>query len=128
MDPASARRDRIPGFRGPPWESTVGWARPTLVGPILLGLSAVLSVYFAGFQLPGADEGALLTNAMKLLRGGVFYRDVDAYPFPLAAYLAASAFSVFGEHLSVSRALAGLLFCATVLALYATALRLVDRR
>jgi len=27
---------------------------------------------------------------MKLLRGGVFYRDVDAYPFPLATYLLAA--------------------------------------
>ena len=98
------------------------------MGPTLLVLSAALSYYYAGYQLPGADEGALLTNAAKLLRGGVFYRDIDAYPFPLATYLAASAFGAFGEHLSVSRALAGLLFCVTLLALYATALHLVDRR
>ena len=41
-----------------------------------------MSAIFAGYRLGGNDEGALLTAAGKILRGGVFYRDIDAYPFP----------------------------------------------
>lgn len=104
------------------------WARPTVVAPILLVLSAALSAYFAEYRLPSADEGALLTNSAKLVRGAVFYADVDAFPFPLASYLLAAAFAVFGEHLIVSRALAALFFCATTLSLYAIALHLIDRK
>ncbi len=104
------------------------WARPTIVAPILLVLSAALSAYFAQYRLPSADEGALLTNSAKLVRGAVFYADVDAYPFPFASYLLTAAFAVFGEQLAVSRALAGLFFCATTVSLYAIALHLIDRK
>lgn len=110
------------------WQGEAAWARPAVVAPTLLILSAALSAYFSDYRLPSADEGALLTNAAKLVRGAVFYADVDAYPFPLASYLLAGAFTLFGEHLSVSRALAGLFFCATTLAMYGIALQLVGRR
>ncbi len=104
------------------------WARPMLVAPVLLLLSAALSYYFAGYRLPSADEGALLTNAAKLVHGGVFYRDVNAYPFPFASYLLAAAFALFGEHLSIARACAGLFFSATTVSLYAIALHPLDRK
>jgi hypothetical protein len=77
--------------------------------------------------LPPNDEGALLTNAAKILQGGVFYRDIDAYPFPAAPYLLALAMRIFGEQLAVARGLALLLFVAVLLALYAASLRLFDR-
>ena len=78
--------------------------------------------------MPVPDEGALLTAAVKLLHGGVFYRDVDAYAFPGVSYLLAGMMSIFGEHLSVARALAGSFFCTSVLGVYACALTLMDRR
>ena len=78
--------------------------------------------------LPPNDEGALLTNAAKILRGGVFYRDIDAYPFPGATYLLAAAMAVFGEHVAVARALAALLFCGIVLSLYVASLAVLDAR
>jgi hypothetical protein len=102
--------------------------RPRVFAPILLALGALLSVWYAGFRLGGNDEGALLTAAGKILRGGVFYRDIDAYPFPGAHYLLAAAMAAFGEHLGVARALATAVFCALLLVLYAASLLLLDRR
>jgi len=103
-------------------------ARPRLVACALIVLGALVSCWFAGYRLGGNDEGALLTAAAKILRGGVFYRDIDAYPFPGAHYLLALAMGIFGEHLAVSRALAGVVYCGVLVALYAVALQLVDRR
>jgi hypothetical protein len=102
--------------------------RPGVFLPLLLALGAAVSLWFADHRLPSADEGGLLTNAMKLLRGGVFYRDVDAYPFPLATYLLAGWMALFGEHLSVSRGLATLFYLLTLAALYVSALDLLGRR
>jgi hypothetical protein len=76
--------------------------------------------------LPPNDEGALLTNAAKILQGRVFYRDIDAYPFPGAPYLLALAMRLCGEHLSVARALAVALFEVVLLALYGASLHLLD--
>jgi hypothetical protein len=93
--------------------------------PALALAGAAAAVAFAGSRLGGNDEGALLTAAGKLLRGGVFYRDVDAYPFPGAHYLLAGAMALFGEHLAVARALGGALFVGVVVSLYALALPLL---
>ena len=102
--------------------------RPICFAPILLALSGLLSYLWADRTMPVPDEGALLTAAVKILRGGVFYRDVDAYAFPGVSYLLAGAMSIFGEHLSVARAIAGAIFCATVLGVYACALALMDEK
>lgn len=101
--------------------------RPAFVAPVLAGASLVLSFQMASYRLAGSDAGALLTAASRILRGGVFYRDVDSYPFPLAAYALALVMRLFGETVGVSRGLAAVVFAATVLALYATALRLLGR-
>ena len=94
-----------------------------------LGLAgAALSWWFATHTRPMWDEGAVLTAAAKLLRGGVFYRDIDAYWFPGSAYLAAFAMKLFGEHLSVARILAAISYLGMLLGLYALALRLVGPR
>ena len=69
----------------------------------------------------------MLTNAAKLLHGGVFYRDVDAYPFPGSHYLLAGAFALFGEHLAVARGLAACVFAGIVAALYLAALPVLGR-
>jgi hypothetical protein len=103
-------------------------SRPTHFAPILLALSVSLSYIYADRAMPVPDEGALLTAAAKLLHGGVFYRDVDAYAFPGVSYLLAGMMSIFGEHLSVARALAGSFFCTIILGVYACALTLMDRR
>jgi len=96
---------------------------------VALGLAAAaLSWWFATHTQPMSDEGAVLTAAAKLLRGGVFYRDVDAYWFPGSAYLAALAMKGFGEHLSVARILAAVSYLGMVLSLYALALRVVGPR
>lgn len=102
--------------------------RPSWFAPLLLALAAGLSYVFADRNLPIPDEGALLTAAVKVLHGGVFYRDVDAYALPGATYLLVGAMSIFGEHLSVARALAGSIFCAMTLGVYACALTLVDAK
>ncbi len=112
---------------GPAAFLTVGATRPGVFLPLLLLLSAALSAWYAGRSLPFSDEGAVLTAAAKILRGAVFYRDVDAYWGPGSAYLLAGSMALFGEHLSVARALAAVLFCVTVGSLYLTSLRLLDR-
>ena len=102
--------------------------RPIWFAPLLLALSATLSYVYADRNMPVSDEGALLTAAVKILHGGVFYRDVDAYAFPGVSYLLAGMMSLFGEHLSVARALAGAFYCATVVGVYACAIALVDQK
>ena len=104
------------------------WAQPRLFGPVLLLASVVISGWFAMRQLPLPDEGQVLTAASKILRGGIFYRDIDVYPFPGASYLVALAMGVFGEHLTVARLLAGAVYCGIVLSLYLAALQILDRR
>jgi hypothetical protein len=101
--------------------------RPALFAPSLAALGLLLSLWFMNGGLPPNDEGALLTNAAKILQGGVFYRDIDAYPFPAAPYLLALAMRGFGEHLSVARGLAALVFEIVLLALYAASLHLLSR-
>jgi len=104
------------------------WLQRPAVFALLLGLLGLcLSAAVADRGLPANDEGALLTGAAKILRGGVYYRDIDAYPFPGAAYLLAGAMALFGEHLSVARALAALTYVAAILSLYAVALGLLGR-
>jgi 4-amino-4-deoxy-L-arabinose transferase-like glycosyltransferase len=58
------------------------------------------------------------------LRGAVFYRDLDAYPFPAPTYLLAAAMAIFGEDVAVARALAALCYCGIGLCAYACALAL----
>ncbi len=102
--------------------------RPERFGPVLVAAAALLCWWYADLRLAGADEGAQLTAAARILRGDVFYRDIDAYPLPGSHYLLALAFRIFGVHLSVSRALEGVVFCILVAILYATSLRLLNRR
>ena len=110
------------------WRVSLEWLqRPVLFAPVLLLLGFAISAGVADRGLPANDEGALLTAAAKILRGAVFYRDIDAYWFPGAAYLLAFAMGIFGEHLSVARALAAIVFAGVSLSLYLAALQLLDR-
>ena len=96
------------------------WAwlqRPAVFAALLAILGGAISAAVADRGLPANDEGALLTNAAKLLRGAVYYRDIDAYPFPGAAYLLAGAMGLFGEHLSVARALAAIVYVTAIVGL-----------
>jgi hypothetical protein len=99
-----------------------------IFAPLLVALGAGLSFWFANRGLPIPDEGAILTNAAKILRGAVFYREIDAYPFPGATYCLAWFMKLFGEHLSVARGLAAFLYCAMLLSLYLASLPLLGRR
>jgi len=102
--------------------------RPAVCGALLALLALALSLALADRGLPPNDEGALLTNAARILRGGVYYRDIDSYPFPGAAYLLAGAMALAGERVAVGRLLAAGLFALTVASLYAAASLLLERR
>lgn len=102
--------------------------RPVVLLPLLVALAAGASSCYVDSRLPTPDEGGLLTAAAKILRGSVFYRDLDAYPFPGSYYLLAFAMWLFGEHLSVARWLAALLYCSWVASLYCGSLHLLDRK
>jgi hypothetical protein len=103
------------------------WLSPRFVVPVLIVSGALVSLWLAGQRLPASDEGALLTQAARILRGEIYYRDIDAYPFPLAPYLLAAAMGAFGEHLSVARSLGAATFIGILLALYSIALPLLGR-
>jgi hypothetical protein len=105
--------------------TTASINRPTLVAPVLALVSLAVSIQMAPYRLAGSDAGALLTAASRILRGGVFYRDIDSYPFPAAAYLLAFVMNLFGESVAVARGMAAVLFVVTVLSLYAIALRVL---
>jgi hypothetical protein len=103
-------------------------SRPAFFAPVLLILAALISVWFANHGLPTNDEGVVLTWAAQILRGKIFYREIDAYQFPGASYFLAFWMHLLGEHLAVARALAGAVYCSVVLILYFTALKLLDRK
>jgi len=103
-------------------------ARAVGVAVALALAATALSFWFASHTRPWEDEGAVLTAAARILRGGVFFRNVDAYWLPGSAYLLAFGMRIFGEDLWVARALAGACYVATVLALYVLALRVVGFR
>jgi hypothetical protein len=94
---------------------------------VLLLLGLLLSLWFLPYRVPASDEGALLTQAARILRGDVYYRDLDAYPFPLAPYLLAGVMSVLGEHVSVARGVGVAVFLGILTAVYAIALPLLGR-
>lgn len=94
-------------------------------GAVLVLLAAAVSAWMLDQGLGGADEGWLLSSADRVAQGQVYYRDLDAYPFPGASYLLAAAFRAFGVHLAVSRVLEALLFCAMVACLYGMACRVL---
>ena len=102
--------------------------RPALFAPLLVAAAFAASVPYVDRGFPNPDEGAILTAASRILRGAVFYRDLDTYPFPGAHFLAAAAMAVFGEHLAVARWIAAGAFAGSVAALYAVALQLVGAR
>jgi hypothetical protein len=99
-----------------------------IFAPLLVVLAVGVSACFANRGLPTNDEGAVLTLAAKILQGGVFYRDLDAYYFPGAAYLLAAWMRLLGEDINAARWLAAGVFSCLVLGLYLTAIQLLDRR
>lgn len=102
--------------------------RPRYFATILLALTGFQSWWYAPYGLGGSDEGALLATAGRILRGDVFYQNIDAYPFPGSHYLLAFAMALFGEHIDVARFLAGLIYSGIVVLLYGIALELLDRK
>ncbi len=108
--------------------SWLGWIEsPALFLPLLLAAALAVASLYVHRNLPIPDEGAILTNAAKILRVAIPYRDIDAYPFPGSYYLLALAMGVFGEHLDVARWLAAAVYCGVVISLYLTAVPLLSR-
>jgi len=101
--------------------------RPMVFAPLLASLGLCISAAFVDRGLPSGDEGAVLSWAGRILRGDVFYREIDAYPFPGAAYLLAGWMKLFGESVNAGRWLAAFVFSLLLVGLYATAVQLLDR-
>ena len=99
-----------------------------VVGSVLTGAALLLCAWYLEYRLPPSDEGAILTQAARILDGDVYYRDLDAYVLPGASYLLALALAVFGEHLSVARWVAGGVFAAIVLGVWACARQVIGPR
>jgi len=96
--------------------------------PLLAVLATAVSAWFANRGQITSDEGVVLAWAGKILRGGVFYSDIDAYQFPGSAYLLAGWMWLFGETVNAARWLAVCVFTGLLLGLYWTACALIDRR
>ena len=103
-------------------------AQPRIFGWLLFALAATQSWWYALYGFGGSDEGQILVSASRILRGAVFYQDIDAYPFPGSNYLLALAMAIFGEHMTVARSLAGMVYVGIVVTLYFTSLRLLDEK
>ena len=88
----------------------------------------LLCAWYLEYRLPPSDEGAVLTQAARILDGDVYYRELDAYVLPGASYLLALALGVFGEHLSVARWVAGGVFASIVLGVWACARQVIGTR
>jgi hypothetical protein len=101
--------------------------RPQVFAPLLVALAMGLSALVVDRGLPTNDEGGILALAARILRGEVFYRDLDSYHFPGATYLLAGWLAAFGETVNAARWLAAIVFSGMVLALYLAAVQLVDR-
>jgi hypothetical protein len=102
--------------------------RPAVFAPLLAVIAMAVSAWLANRGMPTSDEGAVLALAGKILRGGVFYRNIDAYYFPGAPYLLAGWMWLVGEHINAARWLAAIVFTCLLLGLYLTAVQLFDRR
>ncbi len=100
---------------------------PRRFGIFLLIASGALCLWYLPYGLPTPDAGAALVHAAKILRGAVFYRDLDAYPFPAAVYLLAGAMRIFGETLTVARVVAAVTYTSILLASYRITLDLGGR-
>jgi hypothetical protein len=86
---------------------------------VLLAAAAVgVSLTTLRLGIPIMDEGATLSGAIKLLKGGMFYRDVDAYPLPGAWYLLAAVMSLFGKSLMTARVLNLAIYAGMVVVSY----------
>jgi hypothetical protein len=107
---------------------SVAIAHPAVAGSALVAAALLLSAWFLEYRLPPSDEGAILTQAAKILDGGVYYRDIDAYALPGASYLLALAMALFGEHLSVARWVAALVYVGILVGVWANARQLVGAR
>lgn len=111
--PSAAPSERLGGGRAPLLRAVV---------PVLLGLAAAgVSITTLRLWSPILDEGAMLTGAAKLLRGGIFFREVDAFPLPGAWYLLAGAMAAFGESLVTARVLNAAIYTAMVVVSYLAA-------
>ena len=100
---------------------------PAIAVASTLTVAAVaISVPFLRLWPPSEDEGAMLTGAVKLLRGGIFYRDVAAYPTPGAWYLLAGAMRLGGESVMTARVLTLIAFALTVGLFYLIARRVLS--
>jgi len=109
--------------------ATATGRRSALLPALLLGVGALaISLPLTRLWSPTDDEGAMLTGAVKLLHGGIFYRDVAAYPTPGAWYLLAGVMRVGGETLAAARLLTAACFTATVVLCYLLARRVMGPR
>ena len=78
--------------------------------------------------LGGSDEGIYLYEALRLLHGDVFYRDVFDLITPGAHYLMAAAFAVCGASIDTARRADAVVHGLIVLATYASCRMLGVRR
>jgi hypothetical protein len=100
---------RIPRRAGVPFGPT-----DLLTAAVLSAAAAAISIPLLRMWPPTGDEGAMLTGAVKLLRGGIFYRNIAAYPTPGAWYLLAGAMRLVGESVITARVLTLIAFALTV--------------
>lgn len=108
---------------------TAARTRATEAAIVLALVAAAVAASLSTLRLglPLTDEGAILTGAVKLLRGGIFFRDVDAFPLPGAWYLAAAVMALFGESLLTARVLDVLIYTAMVVVSYLAVRKVIGR-
>jgi len=121
VEGAAARTDGRPSVPG-------RFERADLV--VVVALAAVTAVFLLAWprKLGNADESYLLFEAKRLSDGEVMYRDVFDFITPLATYLMAAAYRLFGATIETVRVVMAVVHASAVALVYAGARLLGVRR
>lgn len=85
-------------------------------------------MFFSIFRIIDADEGYILTGAMRISAGQLMYKDFFAHTPPVSYYAVALAFKAFGQQVIVGRLLTVVLGLFISIFLYLISLKVLPRK
>jgi hypothetical protein len=116
------------GYAWPRMPSSRSQCAPDAGVALALCAATVAYLLLLPRDLNITDESYFLYEAKRIRDGEVMYRDIFQFTTPLASYIMAALFWLFGTTVTTARAAMAVLHAGTVAVLYATARRLAVRR